>query len=427
MLKDRGHIKQTPDDKMNRDLPKDGASNGDDRIKILFYSHDTMGLGHLQRNHKIAFALKKSYTDLKISLLTGSSLTSHFKPIPNLDFINLPPVRKVGKEKYEPFDPENPFETVLERRKSIILNSLKDLNPDIFWVDHAPVGMKGELLPALQWITGKSNATVAVLGLRDIIDHPDNVVPLWEEQKIFDIIRSSYKRIFIYGDSRVFNPLKEYGFPADIAEKTSFTGYITNTDDDRSADNSGFELSGSGRVFVTIGGGEWAGEIIIGNLFAAARANNNRLPFDVTVVTGPFFPDELWRLYSEMAKELSLEMMKFVPDIRPYIYSSDLVVSTAGYNTVADVLNCGKRALFIPRVKFRQEQFLRARRFAELGMVEILIPEDVTPGSLMEKISRLLENPGCPLEAARQKKIINLNGAGQVSEYINEFILKMRS
>lgn len=414
MFKGRENIKQTTD----------RISDGDNLTRILFYSHDTMGLGHLQRNYKIAFALKTAYPELKISFLTGSPLTSHFKSLPGMDFIYLPPVRKVGPEKYEAFYPDTSFASVLEDRKSIILNSIKDLNPDIFWVDHAPVGMKGELLPALQWITEKRNASSAILGLRDIIDHPDNVIPLWQKQKIFDIMRSSYKKIFIYGDSRVFDPFKEYNFPTDIVEKTSFTGYITNTNHDFTENNSDLETSGSGRVFVTIGGGEWAGDIIIGNLFAAARENNNRLPFEVTVVTGPFFPDELWRLYSEMARELSLEMLKFVPDIRPHIYSSDLVVSTAGYNTVTDVISCGKRALFIPRIKFRREQFLRAERLSELGMVEFLSPQNITPDFLIENIMRMLGDSRCPLETARQKEMINLNGAVQVSEYIMDLFLK---
>ena len=342
---------------------------------MLFYSHDTMGLGHIQRNFKIAVALKTSYPELKISLLTGSTITEHLRKIPNLDFIKLPPVRKVDKEGYESFHGEKSFETVLEQRKSIILNSIKELRPDIFWVDHSPAGMKGELLPSLRWISGNDSPTVAVLGLRDIIDHPENVVPLWKEQGIFEIMRSVYRNIFIYGDSRVFNPFKEYGFPADIQEKTSFTGYIAGIDHNQTSPDPGITSSDPGRVFVTIGGGEWAGELIIGSLFAAARGNKNRLPFDATVVTGPFFPDELWRLYSDMAANLPLKLLKFVPDVSPFIRASDLVVSTAGYNTVTDALSWGKRALFIPRIKFRQEQYLRARRFEELGLVQTLSPE----------------------------------------------------
>jgi len=409
---------------MNLDSRKNGDLLENNTIKILFYSHDTMGLGHIQRNFKIAVALKMSYPDLRIYLLTGSILTNHFRPIPNLDFIKLPPVRKVGKEEYESFYPENPFETVLEQRKSIILNSIKELRPDFFWVDHAPAGMKGELLPSLRWITENNSSTTAVLGLRDIVDHPDNVVQLWKEQRIFEIMRSAYRKIFIYGDSRVFNPFKEYGFPADIREKTTFAGYITGIDHNRTSQDPGIIYSGPGRVFVTIGGGEWAGELIIGSLFAAARGNKNRLPFDVTVVAGPFFPEELWRLYSDMAGELPLKLLRFVPDIRPYISASDLVVSTAGYNTVTDVLSWGKRALFIPRIKFRKEQFLRAKRLAELGLVKTVDPKDVTPDSLMENIIRMLDDPDRPLETARQKEMIDLNGTGQVSEYIMDLISK---
>lgn len=412
---------------MNLDSRKNGDPVKNNAFKILFYSHDTMGLGHIQRNFKIAVTLKTSYPDLKIYLLTGSTLTGHFRPIPNLDFIKLPPVRKVGKEEYESFYPENRFETVLEQRKSVILNSIKELRPDVLWVDHAPAGMKGELLPALQWITENGKNIAAVLGLRDIVDHPDNVVPLWKEQRIFEIMRSAYRKIFIYGDSRVFNPFKEYGFPADIREKTSFAGYITGIDHNRISPDPGVTSSGPDRVFVTIGGGEWAGELIIGSLFAAARANKNRLPFDVTVVTGPFFPEELWRLYSDMAGELPLKLLKFVPDIRPYIHACDLVVSTAGYNTVTDVLSWGKRALFIPRVKFRQEQFLRAKRFEELGLVKTLHPKDVTPNLLMENVIRMLGESDRPLENARQKEMIDLNGTGQVSEYTIDLISKKRS
>jgi len=96
---------------MNLKIPKNGASDGGGRIKILFYSHDTMGLGHLQRNYKIATALKSACPRARISFLTGSTLTSHFESLPGFDFIHLPPVRKVGIEKYESSDPDKPFES----------------------------------------------------------------------------------------------------------------------------------------------------------------------------------------------------------------------------------------------------------------------------------------------------------------------------
>jgi len=154
------------------------SSGRGERLKILFYSHDTMGLGHLQRNFKIASALKTVYPDLAISLLTGSTLTSYFDLPSGIDYVLFPPVRKIGKEKYEAFYSENSFESVLRKRKSIIMETVKKLSPDVFWVDHAPIGLKGELLPALDWITENRLSMLTVLGLQDVIDAPANIIPL---------------------------------------------------------------------------------------------------------------------------------------------------------------------------------------------------------------------------------------------------------
>jgi predicted glycosyltransferase len=408
--------------KNNNRFPEEVFLKKGDGIKILFYSHDTMGLGHLQRNLKIARILKSVRPGLNISLLTGSIYTSYFDRPAGINYIQLPPVRKIGKEKYEAFNSEHSFQSVLHDRESIILETVKKLDPDIFWVDHAPIGMNGELLPALDWISEKRSSMLTILGLRDIIDASSNIIPLWNDLKIFDILRSLYDRILIYGDRSIFDPIKEYGLTPEIIGKTSFTGYIINAAGGFSSDVSGIDITDKKRVFVTIGGGEWAGETIIGNLLTAIKDLKNEAPFDIFIVTGPFLPEKLWARYSKEAGKLSVKMHKFIADIRPFISESDMVISTAGYNTVTDVLGYGKRALFIPRIKFRQEQLLRSRRFAELGVVDMLHPDDVTPGSLIEKLADMASNDMKPVEDARSKGSININGARFLSDYINDMI-----
>lgn len=399
---------------------KEGFSGRAENMKILFYSHDTMGLGHLQRNLKIAGILKSVYPGIAVSMLTGTTYTSLFDRFPGIEFIRIPPVRKIGKEKYDSFYSEDSFESVFQKRKTIILESVTDLKPDIFWVDHAPIGMKGELLPAFDWISENSPSTLTVLGLRDIIDAPSNIIPLWKEQRIFDTLRSFYDRIFIYGDRTVFDLVKEYGLTTDIIDKTIFTGYIMNIADGFSSGEPVNESSGKKRVFVTIGGGEWAGETVIGNLLKAINEFRGEIPFDISVVAGPFIPDKLWRRYSDLAAGLPVRLHKFVDDIRPYVLASDLVVSTAGYNTVTDVLGYGKRALFIPRIKFRQEQLLRSGRFAELGIVDMLYPDEVSSDSLIDKITNMTDRNDRPVQEARRKRTINIYGAEFLADYIND-------
>jgi predicted glycosyltransferase len=392
------------------------------KIKVLFYSHDTLGLGHLQRNLKIARILKSVYNDFDITLLTGSLIVSHFELPEGVDFISLPPVRKTGNEEYDSYYTGESFKSVAEKRKSVILDTVKKISPDIFWVDHAPIGMKEELRSALEWLDEQRGTTIKILGLRDIIDAPSNIIPLWKEQKIYDILRSLYDRIFIYGDPAVFDPVPEYRLTPDIIEKTSYTGYIMNKEGGLPAATAEAESIGKKRIFVTIGGGEWAGETIIGNLLLYLRKFKNSKPYEFTFVTGPFFPEDLWNRFSHQAEELPVRFDRFLPDIRPLISSSDLVISTAGYNTVTDVLGYGSRAIFIPRIKFRQEQLLRSERFAGKGVVDMMHPEDVTPDSLYERITDILESEERPIVNARRKSMIDIGGAEFVSRFIGELV-----
>ena len=46
-----------------------------------------------------------------------------------------------------------------------------------------------------------------------------------------------------------------------------------------------------------------------------------------------------------------------------------------GYNTFCEILSLDKRALIVPRTEPRLEQFIRASRAAELGLVRML-PDD---------------------------------------------------
>jgi predicted glycosyltransferase len=46
-----------------------------------------------------------------------------------------------------------------------------------------------------------------------------------------------------------------------------------------------------------------------------------------------------------------------------------------GYNTFCEILSFDKRALIIPRTHPRREQFIRAARAADLGLIQMLTEE----------------------------------------------------
>lgn len=64
-----------------------------------------------------------------------------------------------------------------------------------------------------------------------------------------------------------------------------------------------------------------------------------------------------------------------------------------GYNTVCEAVGLGKRVVVVPRVHPRQEQLIRAQRFAQLGLVSMVHPNDLSPDRLQEAVWAALASP----------------------------------
>ena len=63
-------------------------------VRVLFYSHDTFGLGHLRRCLKLSEAFARNAPDVTQLLITGSPVVHRFTLPPRVDYIKLPAARK---------------------------------------------------------------------------------------------------------------------------------------------------------------------------------------------------------------------------------------------------------------------------------------------------------------------------------------------
>jgi predicted glycosyltransferase len=64
-----------------------------------------------------------------------------------------------------------------------------------------------------------------------------------------------------------------------------------------------------------------------------------------------------------------------------------------GYNTVCEVLSFEKHALIVPRVRPGREQWIRAQRMQEMGVLTALHPDELTPRAVGEWLARDLGAP----------------------------------
>ena len=118
--------------------------------KILMYSHDTYGLGHIRRTLAIATQLRNP--DVNILVLTGSPIVGRFDFPRQIDFVRVPGMIKITNEEYLSQSIKINSRHALKIRQAIITATAKAFQPHVFIVDKAPLGLKREIIPTLQWL-----------------------------------------------------------------------------------------------------------------------------------------------------------------------------------------------------------------------------------------------------------------------------------
>lgn len=390
--------------------------------RMAIFSHDTLGLGHLQRSLNISRALTARFPGLSILLLTGSPAVHRYALPQGVDYIKLPAVRKVGSENYQARSLGLSDAGILRLRSNILLRSVQDYDPHVLLVDHAPVGMKGELRPALEWLRENRPDCITMLGLRDVLDDPESVVASWQEHGIYDVLRELYQHILIYGQVDVFDPATAYRFPPELKKKVSYCNYVAELEPEAGAPDVERDVgpkSAKPLVVVTVGGGD-GGEPLIGAYLDMLSSSTGTIGYDTILLTGPFLDRDALDRFRAQASGLPVTLLDFVPSTSPFLERADLVICTGGYNTVVQTLRWGKKALLVPRVMHRAEQLLRASRLAELGLVTLLPPAELTTERLRECVHALLADPAQPLAEARAGARIRFDGASRVADLCAE-------
>jgi len=360
-------------------MPSNGTYN------ILMYSHDTYGLGHIRRTMAIARTLVQP--DVNILILTGSPIAGRYNLPHGVDFVRIPGMIKQSNTVYVPHSIKVDPQQAIAIRRNIITAATRTFKPDLFIVDKVPVGLKGEIKPTLKWLRRNSPETRIVLGLRDILDNSENTCKEWSRKNYTEVLRELYTEIWVYGDQSLYDPVVEYAIPGDIAAKTHFTGYIPRKRPKR---------VGNGRkkeklVVVTIGGGG-DGYPVLDN-YLTMLENNGSVDFKTLMVTGPFLAEDKLDSLAQRARKLGVRFTAFVKSLEKKIAQADLVISMGGYNTLCEILSQKKVALIIPRDTPREEQLIRARVFAERGLVDYIQWDRLSPEAMRAKVDAMLEDP----------------------------------
>lgn len=391
-----------------------------DQPRVLIYSHDSFGLGHLRRCRAIAHAMVGAMPRLSVIILSGSPIIGSFDFRSRVDFVRVPGVIKLRDGAYEAHSLRLGIDQTLRLRTSIIEHTADVFDPDIFLVDKEPLGLRGEVSTTLNML--RRRGTRLVLGLRDVMDDPVSLADEWERKDAVRALASVYDEVWVYGKAAVHDPLEGIVVPGEVRRKMLFTGYLRRTVPVSEKQTEEHPFDEEPYILVTPGGGGDGMELV--DWVLRAYEAYARPLFPAVVLLGPFMPADAQAAFRERAESLrDVHLIRFTPNPERLMAGATAMVAMGGYNTFCEILSFDKPTLLVPRVVPRREQAIRAAKAESAGLVTVL-PIDRYPSvePMLEALGALPTAP--PPSAAGHAQL--LDGLETINARTEQILLAAR-
>jgi len=348
---------------------------------VFFHVQHLLGIGHLRRAALIARAMMAEGLDVRF--VCGGALPEELD-IGGATLVRLPSAVSADvhfstllDESGRPID-----DAWRARRRALLLGAFSAARPALLLIEMFPFGRRQfafELLPLLE--AARAEGVPTAVSLRDILvakNKPERV------RETVELVCRYIDRVLVHGDPRIVGLEATFPAAAEIADRLVYTGYV--------ADGAPLPAApaANGEVLVSAGGGAVGGPLLRAAL--AARPSTSLAGAPWRLVAGPNLPaDELAALRAAAPPGVAVE--RFRRDFPALLARCRLSLSQAGYNTVMDILGAGARALVLPFADGAEsEQSLRARLFAERGLLSVMEPP-AEPRRLAAAIEAALARP----------------------------------
>ena len=356
--------------------------------RIMFYSHDTFGLGHLRRSRALATALTQADMQASAIILTGSPVAGRFTFPERVDHIRLPGVTKTPDGSYISQTLGLDIDDTTSLRAGLIQSAVERFEPDLLIVDKEPTGFRGELLPTLEFLRLRGRTRV-VLGLRDVLDEPEVLAAEWQRKGALAAAENLYDEVWVYGMHDVYDPTKGLALSDKTRARMHWTGYLRREVTDAS------DTPDTPYVLITPGGGGDGAAMV--SLVLSAYEQDPDLGPNAVLIYGPFLSGDVRDAFDARVAKLNgrVTAVGFDSRIEALFAGAVGVVCMGGYNTFCEVLSFDKPAVIVPRTKPRLEQWIRASRAEELGLVRMLdeFRDGMTTESMIAAIRALPDQP----------------------------------
>ncbi len=389
--------------------------------KIMFYSQNLAGIGHLVRSTEIIRSLAQHF---QVYFIQGGQVVPGFQLPTGIVAIHLPALYMEGPV-LKVVETSQPLEVVQEQRQAQLFEAFEAIQPDCLITEGFPFSkhtLRFELIPLLKHIKAAGCPTQVVCSLRDIIMTQALLesVRAKKQARTCQWINRYYDLILYHSDPQLRRLEESFSRVDALNPEIFYTGYVTQAGAESgglSADDRFDRGQSDPSIVVSVGGGRHGYELLSA-IAAIAPSLAATIPHKIYAFAGPYLPEsDLVQLQARAEKTTNLVLRRFTPHLIDYLKQADLSVSLGGYNTTMAVLQTGVRSLIYPSPSKDQsgEQTQRARKLESLGILSVLSAADLEPAHLTQCILTALEKPV-------KTHHFQLNGAQQAAMKLRQFL-----
>jgi len=379
--------------------------------RVFVYVQHLLGIGHLKRAATLARALAAE--GMQVTLASGGAVVPGMT-VDKVKFMQLPPASAADMRFRELLDENGRAvdDGWRSRRTAALLDAWRAADHDVLVLELFPFGrrqMRFELLPLLELAATARPRPAIVCSVRDILGGGKST---GRQQEAVGLVRRYFDGVLVHGDPSVVGFERTFALAGDIADKLYYTGYVV---DEPVANAS---RDDQGEVLVSAGGGAVGAAL----LEAAIAAKPLTAMRDRTwrVLAGGNLAQPVYERLAQLAQRAGgVVLEKSRSDFTALLANCALSISQAGYNTLLETIQAGARAVAVPFAGGAEtEQALRARCFADRGLLEVVEEAALTPLSLAAAVDRAVQRPppargGINLDGARTSAALIARWAAQ--------------
>ncbi len=350
-------------------------------LRALVYVQHLLGIGHLARITRVVAALRDQ--GVAVTLVKGGMPVAGFD-VTGAETVQLDPVRAdpgamdtLVDAHGQPFGAERQA-----ARRDALLATLRRTRPDIILVEAFPFGrraMRFELLPLLEEARAGGAGLIAC-SIRDILQQSTKQ---GRAEATVELVERWFDLVLVHGDEHATPLSASFPLADRIAPRVAHTGLV--------GPPPGLVPIAEHAVIVSAGGGAVGAALIEAALAARPLTPWRAAPW--LVLAGPAMAAVERRALDRLAGP-GVEIRSFVDDLPARLAGASLSISQAGYNTVAEVMAAGVRAVLVP---FEQggetEQVTRAAGLVASGRAVVVREGDLGPAALAEAARRVGDMP----------------------------------